>query len=235
MFAAGIVGGYTNVNRSGPGKYENAGLKAFGTLYYTFWNNATKRNTYYNGLDVELYSVIAIPKLIPIDCVRGISYNLPTHILLDLFPSNIQNGLLGGENYKWAAETFKANLPVATFDVETLLFGWDVQKSTFIRYLYLNDIQLTAGYAGIFVEDIPSYSDFRLFHMGSYINKIKAGDVHYEDYLNMRIAFTFTPNLGQAFTSFKNALYFEFGITGLGGLHASPKPLFTLGLSSSLF
>lgn len=236
FWASGLLFGYTNIRQFGMSKYEKGGFSLVGNAYYTLWNNATTGEVFKNAMDLEVYSKICIPKIIPVNCTSGVSYNLPATFLIDLFPSDLQSSLTSGIDTNWAAGIYGSSYPVASVNFTNLLFACDIQKSSLSRLLYFTDFQITSLYSGLIFEDNPSYTEWRFLHLPQYFAALGNNQMHYEDYAAIRVSLSFVPNIGRL-ASYSNSMTFflEAGVTGIAGKHETEKAKITLGLGSSLF
>lgn len=234
-WSSGILFGYSHITRSGPGKYEKAGAALTGTFYHTYFSDTTAHELYYNGVDLQINCTVEIPKLLPIRCPFGVSYNLPSKLNIRVFPSSLAFGLDPNANYSWVTKAFHTNNALVTSRFDTLIFGADIQKATFIRWLYLKDLQITASYAGIVADKDPSYVDARFTKLGMYADKAKNGELKYDDYACLRTTLSFSPNVGRTNSLLDNrALFVEVGITGLAGASNITLPI-SFGLTAAMF
>lgn len=234
-WASGALLGYSHILRSGPGKYEYAGASLMGTFYYTYFGNSTRNETYINGVDLQTSLKVYIPKLLPLCCPFGVSYNLPSILSVYAFPSGLNTSLDSNAGYSWVYNVFHTNNSLLTARFDTLLFGCDIQKATFIRWLYLKDVQISASYAGFFVDSDPAWVDARFLKLAHYADKAKAGEIYYEDYACLRATLNFAPNVGRLGSAASLSFFVEGGFAGLAGHTKYYKPIVTLGLGSALF
>lgn len=233
MWQSGVFLGFRNTAYAGPGRYEIGGLKVYTGWYYTLWQNTTAKQKLYNGMDMEIVGRFYIPKLIPIKCDYGVTYNLPSRLSFYLFPSSILD-VLGDESYREIVQTqFFTDYTLAAVKLDTLIFGTDIQRATFIPWVFLNDFQVTLSYTGFAVEQNIEYTEWRFTKFPYYAKKCTNGSIYYEDYLGFRVALNYGPNIGGlADSSNKQGIYVEYGITGLLGKHKTTNYVMTIGFNT---
>ena len=111
---------------------------------------------------------LRFPKLIPVDCAEGFTYNLPLALEASLIPSD--NRLLD-------------------FAAETLLFSMEIQKGFAVVPVYFRRISLTLGYEGWLVH----YNDnFELFRIAEDLKALSTSD--YRDCLKLALFLDATGN-----------------------------------------
>ena len=99
----------------------------------------------------------------------------------------------------------------ANVDVETILFGVDIQKGAGI--LFFNDFRTSFHYkVGFSYSEFDDDDNWRINQLGDYFKKL-GGDVPVEQYFGIKITAGITPNYGLAANSqYKSDCYFEAGV-----------------------
>lgn len=171
---------FTNIHQSGPGAYEYIGFSsslAYDALYYSMWGEEFSGQNMYQNISAEI--VGRLPKLVPVKCAYGFTYNLPFTTAADIFPSQY---------------TF--------FDTNTsvILFSQEIQKSLpFLPVFYMNRWTLSASYEGYFKYGKAESWAFaytpQLFHA------LFENEMHYYDIASATLSLTLTPNVGGAASS----------------------------------
>lgn len=193
---------FTSIYRSGPGWYEKSGLAL--TCAYDFVYKAlcaedfSWKNVYQN---INVIGKLQMPRMLPIDCNAGFTYNLPFSITGSLYPSE---------------GTF------VKFDGNTVLFASEIQKAVpFIPALFVNRIALGTGYAGYFQYNDTQTWD--IVNLGNHLSDLTNGRMEYRDNLYAEFALTITPNVGEAATtSLTTELKARFQYTARKTQYASP-------------
>ncbi len=134
---------YSNVHKTGPGYFENAGfsmgVNAEGTCFIMNISGASL-NPQLGISDLSPFINIYLPKLVPLACRNMLTYNMPV--------------VLSGSCQVIGDMELEGNADVC-------LFGADIQKGLPVfTCLFVNRIYLNAGYNVVFAEkgNIP-YSD----------------------------------------------------------------------------
>lgn len=161
---------YSNIHKTGNGFYENLGMSAQLLWTSEYWRRFEKNapNNFYNGLGFALG--FAFPKLIPVKCKNGLTYNFPLSLRADLFPNRST---------------------VHSHSAELVLFGAELQRA--IPFLYANRLAILFRYTGAFSFQNKSAN---FLQMNELANDFQTGELFYD--ANMRLLFhiELTPNFG---------------------------------------
>lgn len=172
---------YSNVHKVGGGYYENFGLK-LGLAYQTIFREnlgILNGNLY---LSVYPMGALVLPYLIPIECKKYFTYNLPATCSLSLIPSdNIFYDL----------------------NAHVKLFGYDIQKGLGFFPLYFNRIALDLEYDGQYEKNNRNF-EIQYFFSDLFTTDTK----NYTDYIALNLILTSTPNI-EALTKVKFILNFQ--------------------------
>ena len=220
---------FSNARRAGPGRFENLGFAL--TASY-----GGRKDANFTG-DAEPYvdmSVLAgaaafyIPRIVPIESKYGYTYNFPATLQFSLFPTTSIYGYTSfgyGENND-ADETerkYKAGVGRVLFDTkaEIVLFSMDIQKAIpGVTIFYLNDFNVSGGYAATGTAGSVNYDGFQTAKIGEYFKALADGSGYYLDSVYVKAALDFTPNLGRfANQAFKMSIYTVYSYT----LHSANK------------
>ena len=162
---------FSNVHACGPNSYEDLGCTV--TVYY--------QNIYAGGLLGEwsrdyyyqnLYPTFSfrLPCLIPINCVQGMTYNLPLSAKVALVPNSTQ--LIAGSS-------------------EVILFSREIQKGLTFFPLFFNRITTTAGY-DMYIDH--SNRSFEIARVADDFNNCNAEEI--VQYVHAKVVFDVTGNTG---------------------------------------
>ncbi len=210
---------FSNVHKIGPGKFEKFGFSSaivFNYLYYEFSKNI--ENACFNILDIGFAFNFFIPKIILIENVQGMTFNLPISVSANLFTSPEKKASM--------FDSFPT-YSMASFGVEIILFQKEIQKAfPFIsNFLYFNEIRFSVNYHGGFDYESNCYFDnFKIFKMKNYISMIKNDELIYSGYPFLNLMLGLTPNMGaSANSSNKVFLYFTFGVIPVKNSYQTEK------------
>lgn len=220
---------YTNLRKTGSGKYEKGGI----SITADFTNGYLAESTFWSyqnvignlGFRINSY----IPKLIPIKCIDRFVYNLPLRLAVDFLPYTSSSSI------KLARPATKPSLVSA--DSEMILFAFDLQKSVpFIPVLFVNNLQISAVYYGAyFLPDSYSNMNWNFTKLDKIFLELPERVFSYSQWTGLRIAAGLTPNFAcLANRTFKMDYFFEFGINATvtgSGTHVAPS--ITFGYTSS--
>lgn len=184
---------FSSIHKTGPGKFEKCGFSLIGGVEYLYLEySKVVSNTIYKIPDVEVDVSFSIPKLIPIKCNQGFTYNLPLTIsayLFDYPSSSYYYSLLN------AFPTYK----MAGFGAKMVLFHKEIQEATLLipNFLYINEIQLLLNYYGGFDYNENSYYDaWKITKMNKYFSMIKDGELIYQGYPYLEFILGMSLNFG---------------------------------------
>lgn len=207
--ANGVSAGYTNIHQAGDGKFSTGGF-SLSTTFITRYNanNPRDLDKYEFCSDLGFTGGIAIPRLLPLHDSLNLTYNLPTKIKLHILTEDGKSIYNFQEN--WKPSDFP-EFNGANVDVETILFGVDIQKGAGI--LFFNDFCTTFHYkVGFSYSEFDDDDNWRINQLGDYLKKL-GDDVPVEQYFGIKITAGITPNYGLAANSqYKTDCYFEAGI-----------------------
>lgn len=176
---------YSSIGAKGPGAFEYGGFSLGVSAGYVY--DSVKGNVFVVNPEIS----VKIPKLIPLTQKRGFTYNLPLKIDLSLMPIS--------SNFAMTQATLKtAGRSVLDTNVETVLFGYDLQKSIpYVSMIYVNQLYLTAGYT----STIASYkgdhkNPVQIPYVLEYLGNLVNGKSIYLDSLYLKLVLKATPNIG---------------------------------------
>lgn len=209
-----ITIGYDNIHKTGPGRYEYAGIYAGFALGYWYDASIEERPVEFsNGFNTAFSFTGYIPRLLPFESEFRYTTNQPTKINLDLLPSTTIYG---------NTKPVTGDLGVSLFDVETetVLFGYNFQETLpFFTGLFINNLYISYGYAGSLAV-LLSYTKtgWQLLNLPYYMNCLTNGNVCYLDSIYLKASVEFTPNIGRlANSGLKMNLYGQLNC----GIHCS--------------
>ena len=184
---------FSNIRRTGHGRFENFGM-AFGLSFGGRYDASLNQKTNLSFVDIAVLSAhlkFALPKLIPIECEYGFTYNLPLTFETILFPTSSINGYACDDD-------FTSGNPFIDVKIETTLFGMDVQKAIpGIEAFYLNDFYINAGYAFTGDSWDARKEGFQALNTASYFASLANGKGRIYDSVFLRAGIEFTPNIGR--------------------------------------
>ena len=202
---------YSNLIFAGPGNYEQSGFAFTSQLVGNYDKSSSGKGDFYGDLGFSLK--IRVPKLIPVNCIYGFTYNLPLRLNFNLFVVN--SGLYDAANVK----------------AEAVIFGYNVQKAI-SDILFIDDIALSVLYTGGYKygEQIPYNQNWHIVQLPKYISKFNK--LNYGDYGTIKFSMNLSPNFGIfANSSFK--LNF-FALYNFGPSKNLPSKQIDIGLDVSL-
>lgn len=172
---------YSNVHKVGGGYYENLGF-SIGLAYQTI----LRQNiiSFSGRLYKSVYPMgsLVLPYLIPIECRKYFTYNLPVTCTLSLIPSdNIFYDL----------------------NAKMKLFGYDIQKGLSFFPLYFNRVALEFEYDGQYEKNNRNFEIRYLFS-----DLFTTDTKNYEDFIALNFILTSTPNI-EALANVKFNLNFQ--------------------------
>lgn len=199
---------FSNVHKTGPGKFEKIGFSSAIVLSYLNYEYSKNiENACFNIFDVGFAFNFFIPKIILIENVQGMTFNLPIILSANLFTSPAKKSSM--------FDSFPT-YSMASFGVEVILFQKEIQKafSLIPNFLYFNEIRFSANYHGGFdYENDCFFDNWKITKMKNYISMIKNKELLYYGYPYLNLMLGLTPNMGaSANSSNKIFLYFTFGV-----------------------
>ena len=176
--------GYSNIHRTGPGRFEKAGITVKAGAAYLYDSSIG------DGCLITSDLLISIPKLIPVIPKDNFVYNMPLKLSLSLFPVNSFYGGTRGTLENGGYGVLDAN-------IETVLFGMDVQRAIpYFDILFIQDFYLTFGYSATIASYKGSKRGFQLPYMFEYIGNLASGKSLYLDSLYMKLVMDLSANIG---------------------------------------
>lgn len=182
---------YSNIHRTGTGRYENAGfaLTVSTSGRYDATVNNNPRVEYVNLCEMSGNLTVCIPKLLPVKSEYGVTLNFPLTLSFTAFPTVSQNGLACDKNF-YGNSFFDA---VA----ETVIWARDIESTIpKINYIYVNNICISGGYAFTGDCDSAIETGFQPAHLGSYFNSLANGKGKIYDSVYLKTSMNFTINYG---------------------------------------
>lgn len=184
---------FSNIHKTGPGKFEKLGFSLIGGVEYLYLEySKISPNRTYNIPDVEADFSFSIPKLIPIKCKQGLTYNLPLTISAYLFDYPTSS------DYYPLFDVFPT-YKMASFGAEMVLFHKEIQEAALLipNFLYINEIRLLLNYYGGFDYNESSYFDaWKITKMNKYFSMIKDGELVYRGYPYLEFILGMSLNFG---------------------------------------
>lgn len=213
---------YSNISKMGPGRFQFGGLM-FETGIGFIYDSEYGQNLVITG------SVGGkLPSLIPINQKKGLVYNLPLKFSCTLLPLASAYGKTG-VNIK------QAGYGVLDTNIETVLFGLDIQKAIpYFDFLFLQDFYVTAGYCSTIVSYKGSKNDsFQLPYIFEYFGNLGNGKSVYLDSVYFRLYLELCANVGVlANEMFNISGYLQVSVP-LNVLPGKQKPIsFNIGFES---
>lgn len=183
---------YSNVHKVGAGAYDKAGFSY--NIYGGYWYEKSLGNNSFvfkNDVRIGTGFSVYIPQILPIKNTFECTRNLPTGISAKIFPNKSHLGYAGNTDNE-------ADTSLFDLDMETILFGYEIQKSlSFMKSIYINSITLSGGYAGSFpIPKQIARSGFQWNYISYYLEQIKHGNMKYNDSVYLKLSLGITPNIG---------------------------------------
>ncbi len=203
---------YKSIIKTGPGRNSYAGFSLTTLLKNADNFNLTGDDWSRRYTELGFLSSIYLPNLIPIECKRGLIYNLPLRLDFNLFTDstkvsdNIVSDLLSGFEY-----FYEPVFSLAGVKAELMVFGADIQHAIPAKsflWIYLHDFHVSFLYSGGYdYEESQGTRFFTIKNTPDYIDSIKNGNISYEQYFGVRIYTGLSFNFG---LSTKTSLVFDF-------------------------
>lgn len=221
--------GYSNVRFIGSGIYNKAGLKIQSLFNFTFQDAIISSDSYQKvEIDIVPSVKIYVPKLLPVKNDVRFTYNMPARFDFSILPtsSNKVYTNISIEDY---------GFPLLSLETEVVLFAYNVEKSLpFFTGWYVNNLMLSCGYAGEFVDKNDYLSNRKFISNLNYCSDFINGSKSNIDYVNsayLRVSMKSSPNIGRL------AGIFFFNVFGqvtyaFNNKNYSDSLLFTVGLNS---
>ena len=193
---------YSNIMSAGPGRFDLLGFSLVtGVAYLKDASIEEKPQTYQDSFSLIGAFKGYIPQLLPVKSEYGYIYHLPAKMEVFLFPSKSNYGYANA-----SAQSF--GIPVIDANIETVLFGMDVQKAVpFFTPIFIHDFYVTAGYSGAVSTYTATQQGFQILYLGEYFDGLKDGSALYQDSVFLKFALEINPNIGAtANSNFKMSL-----------------------------
>ncbi|MCR4733523.1 MAG: hypothetical protein K5829_00755 [Treponema sp.] len=209
---------YSNIFSSGPGKYERLGFSLSQIFTYAVYKNFNSASLKHNG-NITSNFKLYLPKLLPIICKNGYTYNLPLKISAALLPFEALNQMS-------TTDDNEITTPLLSFAAQTLLFASEIQKALpFVSALFANEFYIVLKYNGSFLLD--GLCTWAFTSLDSHLKNLFQGNLSYSSLIELQAFIALSPNLGEltrsdlrtdffasAFYSFeKNKFGFNAGIS----------------------
>lgn len=203
---------------TGYSRYAKKGFAIGPSFLYQYLSKVTPvKKEYLNASRLGMQGLIMIPRLFPIKCKTGLTYNLPTTIRLNVLSPSATNYSIDSPGLVFGFFKDSAAFELASFEAQTVLFSSEIQKSIFgTSGLYLNYWTISFVYFGEF-ECFPekNRSSYSITNIPYFVDLVKQNDVFYNDYGAVRFAFAFTPAIGGlANPSNKIEMYLDLSLSG---------------------
>lgn len=181
LYAANqLSAGMTSIHSTGSGTYEKcgaAGALQYTAGYYSAFSGLYDPNTIYQNIGGT--GTVRLPKLLPVICRSGYTYNLPVKASVSLFADQ---------------QSF------VTDSAQVVLFSYEIQKAIpILPVVFINRFTLTAEYSGSFAVDTQRSWSF--LDTPVLTQKLFTGGLPYYDRAGLGIADALTPNFGMLASS----------------------------------
>lgn len=186
---------YSNVHKTGPGRYQKGGFSFTPLIKYSFMD--TSRIAGYpkesqTNIDLGFKGTVYIPNLLPFDCRKDFVYNLPLKVSFNLFNETNSSAVsqLWGINIGVNKVSDLIGFNAASFEAETILFSYEIQKGIpVINFLYAGDVRLSLIYGGGFNYDPANrFDNWHFLHFNEYLEKIKNNQIEYKDFFAVNLS-----------------------------------------------
>lgn len=185
--------GYSNAHKAGSMRYSKAGLTAtLGFEYKKDQSLGSNPVTYTSGFNVYPAVKAYLPWL------------FPTQINLDILPA--------ASLFGYTKNISKAGRSIIDVKTESVLFVQEVQKALpVVHQLFLNDVNITAGYAYTLGSAEMNWVGCQMAYLGDYLDGAFKGNACHMDSIYLKANVEFTPNIGMlANSSYKMTFYSMF-------------------------
>jgi len=175
----------SNIHKYGAGTYEKAGASfsaAYQIAYLGFLGNGFSKDSIYQNIYPEFS--FRLPRLVPVTCRSGLTYNLPLSCTVAFFP-----------NYLEFLET----------QSEVILFSSEIQKGLTFFPLFINRFTVTAEY-NMFLMQFNN--DFEFIHFFEDVQNMDK--MSYFDAVGAKLLFDVTGNTGSLAAS---GLFMHVGVS----------------------
>lgn len=154
-------------------RFGRKGIVAGMLPFYKISYDLTNSTLDYNYGDVSFYGKLQFPRIIPIDCEYGKTYNLPVKFVASVFSTtsvyrNFINVPANEINYP--------SPDLAMVATEVILYAQEIQKSiNFLPFLYFHDVYVS--FIGTMGFDYVSHygESFGIQYAGDFIQEIANG------------------------------------------------------------
>lgn len=204
---------YSNVIRTGPGKYERLGFSTSGILSWCY-NGSTGQNPdiFKNGGDLGFSTKFYIPKLLPLNSKQGIVTNLPSKVSINLFTSPDHEEEIGFVNDMLFTNSDFPALNLGSVTFSTVLFQKNIQKA--IPFIFISDVQISFTYTAGFDynKQAPSSDNWKVTQLGKYMDMIGNGTLPVVNVPYIKVTFGGTSSGGgSANADYKKLICFKAG------------------------
>ncbi len=165
----GVKSVFSTIHSVGSGHYEKAGFQfglQYAGYYLTSFNNFTG-GSFYSELTPSV--VLRVPRLIPVSCVQGLTYNLPLIIEADYTPSLKK---------------------LFSYEAEIVLFAKEIQRGLPLA-TFVNRLELLADYSGYMFN---LNENFEIFKMAEDLSSLSESNLR--DSVALKVLFTGGINTG---------------------------------------
>lgn len=216
---------------TGYSRYAKKGFSVGPTFLYQYLSKVIpSKQEYVNVSTLGLQGLIMIPRLLPITCKIGKTYNLPTTIRVNLLSPSATSYSIDSPGLTFGFIDYSSGLELASFEAQTILFSSEIQKSILgTSGLYLNYWTISFVYFGEF-ECYPEKNRnyYSITNIPYFVNLVKQNDIFFEAYSAFRFSLALTPAIGGlANPSNKIELYSDLRFVIIGPIFL---PEFTFGI-----
>lgn len=213
--SAGIT--FQSIVKSGPGRYEKAGFSVTQKIYHLFAEKLDGTGKIgLNDAELGLNLKIYIPKIIPINCINGLTYNLPTRLTANIFPISVAEANNGN-----LVLSLDNDAGILSLNAETVLFAAEIQKAVpFMTAVFVNNLRLSFVYNG-YISGYDGGGWWRFTRIGEYAERLRDGSLGFTSEFRIKTLIGLTPNFGMlANSSMKMNFFTEWGLVRTAGTDA---------------
>lgn len=190
---------YSNVHKTGPGRYQKGGVKISSLLSYQYLYSDL-RNASGDYFDIGFTGTVYIPQLLPFDSKKGYVYNFPAKVSFNVFKGTDKSAVstLWGMKVGVDKVSDLIGYDAACFEAETVLFGCEIQREIpNTQFLYAGELKLSIIYGGGFnYDDETANQDWHILKTADYLQKIKNQEMLYKDFVALDFSVGITPVFG---------------------------------------
>lgn len=215
---------YSNVHRVGPGMYENLGFSVSAELVNEYMEDITNWQNRYIGNNLSLSCSVSVPKLLPLKCMDGFSYNLPAGFSVSFLPytgtkaaapgvsTDSLSSILGGSS--GVSNSVPRKPALFAVNATTLMFALEIDKAIpFLPGIFLNRCEIYGLYRGTYYLDSSENSSNWFFtQLPEVVQNGAISNGIYAQYAGAELVIKVGPNFGMIASALHLNLIFDFGV-----------------------